>query len=121
MSFALSDPNAPTRGKAWRWWVCCLLLLATMINYMDRLTLNQLAIHIQAEFGMSNTGYGWVEGVFGLAFAIGCIIFGMIVDRWNVYWVYPLALIAWSAAGFLTGFATGFYSLLLFRVMLGFA
>ena len=36
-------PSEPDRGQAWRWWVCCLLLLATMINYMDRLTLNLLA------------------------------------------------------------------------------
>ena len=39
----ISSPAPPPRGAFWKWWVCGLLLLATMINYMDRLTLNQLS------------------------------------------------------------------------------
>src|SRR5262245_49199458 len=113
--------NTLARGQFWRWWVCGLLLLATMINYMDRLTLNLLASHIRIELGLSKAEYGYLESGFGLAFAVGAIAFGFIVDRWNVFWVYPLALIAWSAAGFFTGFAAGFASLLMFRVFLGFA
>src|SRR5262249_40735356 len=68
----------------------------------------------------SNQGYGWIEGGFGLAFAIGCITFGLIVDRWNVLWIYPLALLGWSAAGFITAFSWNFESLLFFRMLLGF-
>jgi ACS family hexuronate transporter-like MFS transporter len=113
-------PPVPVRAPLWRWWVCGLLLMATMINYMDRLTLNLLATHIRAEFTLSNQGYGWIEGGFGLAFAIGCITFGLIVDRWNVFWIYPLALLGWSVAGFITAFAWNFESLILFRMLLGF-
>src|SRR3954447_21932831 len=94
------------RGRAWRWWVCCLLLLATMINYMDRLTLNLLADHINKDLGLSLNDYGSIEAGFALAFAAGAICFGFIVDRWNAFWVYPLAVIGWSAAGFATGMAT---------------
>jgi ACS family hexuronate transporter-like MFS transporter len=108
------------RGPSWRWWVCGLLLMATMINYMDRLTLNQLAEEIQSEFALRNVQYGWIEGGFGLAFAIGCLVFGLTVDRFNVVWVYPLALLGWSVAGFLTAFSWDFKSLLVFRMLLGF-
>ncbi len=112
---------ANTRGPAWRWWVCGLLLLATAINYMDRLTINQLKVDIENNLRLEKqTDYGWIEGAFGLAFAIGCVVFGFFVDRWNVFWVYPLALIGWSVVGFLTGFAQGFWSLLLLRSLLGF-
>ena len=31
--------NAPARGASWKWWITGLLLLATTINYMDRVTL----------------------------------------------------------------------------------
>jgi ACS family hexuronate transporter-like MFS transporter len=93
--------------------------MATMINYMDRLTLNQLKVHITADLGLNDSHYGWVEGCFGLAFAGGALLFGFLVDRWNVAWLYPLALIGWSAAGFMTGFAQGFVTLLLFRMLLG--
>jgi ACS family hexuronate transporter-like MFS transporter len=91
-----------------------------MINYMDRLTLNQLQVPLEKDLGLvEDVHYSFLEAGFGLAFAVGAIVFGFLVDRWNVFWVYPLALIAWSAAGFFTGFAQGFVSLLVCRACLG--
>jgi ACS family hexuronate transporter-like MFS transporter len=121
MSVSLPNLRLEERSSAWRWWVCCLLLMATMINYMDRLTLNLLARTINTDLGLDERGYASIESGFALAFACGAIVFGFIVDRWNVFWVYPLAVLAWSAAGFFTGFATGFVTLLLCRVLLGLA
>lgn len=112
---------AIVRSPSWRWIVCGLLLLATMINYMDRLTLNLLATDINKTLGLDKSDYASIESGFALAFAAGSILFGFLVDRWNVFWVYPLAVLAWSAAGFFTGFADGFVSLLLCRVLLGLA
>ncbi|MFO0876385.1 MAG: MFS transporter [Gemmataceae bacterium] len=109
------------RSPAWRWWVCGLLLMATMINYMDRLTLNLLAKYILEDLGLTVKHYAMIESGFALAFALGAIVCGFIVDRWNVFWVYPLAVLAWSAAGFFTGFASGFATLLTCRVLLGVA
>ena len=37
------NAGATAHRSTWKWWVCSLLLLATMINYMDRMTLNQAA------------------------------------------------------------------------------
>ena len=106
--------------SSWRWWVCGLLLLATMVNYMDRLTLNLLAKHINSDLGLNKVHYAAIESGFALAFAGGAIVFGLLADRVNVYWLYPFAVLAWSAAGLLTGFATEFYSLLACRVALSF-
>src|SRR4051794_30605985 len=90
---------AESRGQAWRWWVCLLLLMATMVNYMDRLTLNLLAVPIEKELGLTDNQYADLEMAFGLAFALGAVVFGFTVDRFNVFWVYPLAVLAWSASG----------------------
>src|SRR5262245_59224401 len=121
MSVPLPDLRVHQRSRSWCWWVCCLLLLATMINYMDRLTLNLLAKTINEDLGLDKLAYARIEVGFALAFALAAIVFGFIVDRWNVFWVYPLAVVAWSAAGFSSGLATGFYTLLLCRFLLGMA
>ena len=115
------DPLAPDRGRSWRWWVCGLLLLATMINYMDRLTLNQMAKPIMADFGLDDRQYGQLESAFGVAFALGAILMGWMSDRWNVRGVYAAAVLLWSLAGFLTGLAQGFLTLLICRFLLGLA
>ena len=113
-----TTPN-PAAISHWRWWICILLMLATVINYMDRMALNQLALRIQFSLGLNNTQYSYLESAFSAAFAIGAILTGYIVDRTNVRWVYPLLVLGWSAAGVLTGYATGFAMLLSCRLMLG--
>jgi len=104
----------------WRWWVAIMLLLATMINYMDRQTLSTLSVRITNQFKLTEEQYGELEFVFGVAFAIGSIVFGVAADKVPVRILYPSVLFAWSVMGFLTGFTTGFNNLWYCRGLLGF-
>ena len=115
-------PPSPTDSPAvspWRWWVCGLLFLATTLNYMDRVALNQMALRIQIALDLNDEEYSRLESGFSLSFALGAIISGVIVDKISVRWVYPVAVFGWSVAGVLTGYATGFWSLIACRIMLG--
>ena len=121
MSVVVPDLRLPSRSRAWKWWICGLLLLATMVNYMDRLTLNLLAPRIQQEMHLSDIDYGRVESGFAVAFAVGAVLMGWLADRTDVYWLYPAVLLVWSAAGFATGFTQGFAWLFTCRFLLGLA
>ncbi len=107
------------RSTTWRWYICVLLLLATVVNYMDRLTVNTVAIEIQKEFQLNDQQYGDTEFGFGMAFAAGSLLFGWLVDRIGVYWLYPVVLVGWSAMGFLTGLSQSFDQLYYLRIGLG--
>ena len=107
-------------SQSWRWMICGLILLATMLNYMDRQTLSQAATDITKELNLSNQAYGNIELAFGIAFAAGGIVLGFAADRISLRWLYPAVLIAWSAAGFATGWARGYQDLLVCRILLGF-
>lgn len=111
---------AEARSSSWRWWVCGLLLLASMINYMDRQTLANAAVRITKQFTLSQEQYGNLEFGFGWAFAVGSVVFGFMVDRISVRWVYPAVLFLWSAIGFLTGLVRNYDELLICRIALGF-
>ncbi len=108
------------RSSSWGWWVSLLLLLATMLNYMDRQTLANLSQRIKDAFSLSNEQYGELEFGFGVAFAAGSVFFGMLADRYSVRWLYPAVLLLWSLTGVLTGFCNDFRSLLYCRILLGF-
>lgn len=108
------------RSANWHWWVSGLLLLATMINYMDRQTLSNLSVRITNQFQLTQEQYGDLELVFGVAFAVGSLFFGSLADRVSVRWLYPSVLLAWSAVGFATGLTQGYRSLLVCRALLGF-
>lgn len=111
-------PFTPT-ASPWRWWVCILLMQATVINYMDRIALNQLAKPIKLALGLDDVDYSLLETFFSVAFAIGIFSTGLLVDRVSVRWVYPIMVAGWSLAGVLTGFAGSFWMLLTCRFMLG--
>jgi MFS family permease len=107
-------------GGAGQWTVCGILLLATMLNYMDRMALNNMSVRITDELELTQERYGDLEFAFGLAFAAGSLCFGMLADRLSIRWLYPAVVVAWSLVGLLTGLAEGFGQMLACRTMLGF-
>jgi len=113
---AIAEPRATLRS----WGICVLMLLATMLNYMDRLALSQQATEISTELKLSNEDYGRIEAGFGVAFAVGGIVTGLIADRLSPRWLYPAVLMGWSTVGFATGWVTSYRELLVCRVLLGF-
>ncbi len=109
-----------SKSTAWVWWVSGLLLLATMLNYMDRQTLSNLQVRIKTELNLNNEMYGNMEWGFGWSFAAGSLFFGYLSDRVSVRFLYPAVLLAWSSIGVLTGFCKGYESMLGCRILLGF-
>jgi ACS family hexuronate transporter-like MFS transporter len=73
------------------------------------------------EFRLDEVQYGHIESAFAVAFALGAIVMGFLADYVNVRWLYAASVVAWSVAGFVTGFAQGFVTLLLCRFLLGLA
>ena len=90
------------RPVSWKWWVCAALLLATMLNYMDRQTLALTSTQLKLERNLTDARYGVLGGWFSYAFAFGSIFFGYIADRVGPRRLYPLVLIGWSVAGILS-------------------
>jgi MFS transporter, ACS family, hexuronate transporter len=113
---SIAEPRASLRA----WGICGLMLVATMLNYMDRQALAQQATEISRDLSLNNEDYGRVEAAFGLAFAVGGIVTGLIADRVSPRWLYPVVLSGWSAVGFATGWVTTYRELLACRILLGF-
>lgn len=101
------------------WLIVWLMFLATLINYMDRQALGSASPYIKAEFKLSEEQVGRLEFAFGLSFAVVQVVAGWLADRFSIRAIYLGALLLWSAAGFATGFASAFESLLWCRVLLG--
>ena len=104
---------------SWKWVVVVMMLLATVINYMDRAALGNLSSFIKKDFHLNNEGYGRLEEWFGYSYAVFLVVSGILADRWSLRWLYAGALLVWSFAGFATGFVDTFSQLLVCRVILG--
>src|SRR5262245_17744618 len=111
------DRHAPF--ASWRWGVVWLMFLATMLNYMDRQTLQSNAKFIMDEFQLDNEGYGWIEFWFSVSYGIFQFPAGFLADRWNVRRLYAVALLVWSAAGFMIGMSQTVLMMSACRFILG--
>ena len=95
-------------GGTFRWVICGLLFIATTINYIDRQVIGILKPTLQAQFGWSEIDYADIVFSFQLAYAIGLLIAGGVVDRIGARMGYAVAIVVWSVAAMAHAEATVF-------------
>src|SRR3954471_11948764 len=103
-----------------RWWIAGLIFLATLINYIDRLTISVLAPVITRDLGLTNTEFGGILTWFLLAYTISQGLSGKLYDRIGTKRGFVCSIFVWSIAAIGHAFARGLSSLSAFRFMLGF-
>src|SRR5687767_5773627 len=112
-----NDVGFKLRGL--RWWIVGLIFLATLINYIDRLTISVLASEITRDLGLSNTEIGGIFTWFLLAYTISQSLSGKLYDRIGTRLGFTISIIVWSLAAMAHAFARGLGSLSLLRFVLG--
>ena len=81
-----------TRVGRVRWLICGLLFLAATINYVDRQVIGILKSTLQGQFGWSEIDYSDIVFSFQLAYAIGFLFAGRLIDRVGTKVGFSLAL-----------------------------
>jgi MFS transporter, ACS family, hexuronate transporter len=81
-----------------RWLVLWLLLLITIVNFIDRQTVSVLAPLIRASLHLSNAQYGRIVAAFQFGMMTGEFPMGWLMDRWGVRFGLLGAVLWWSAA-----------------------
>ena len=101
----------------YRWRICALLFAATTINYMDRSVLGVLAPTLQYRvFHWSDQDYALVNMAFKMAYAIGMLTMGAIIDRLGTKIGYMLSIGIWSVFGMLHAAVRPAFSLIGFSL-----
>jgi len=102
-----------------RWWVATLLLIAGLINYLDRTIVSVAAPVIAKDLGLTPSRLGVLLSAFFWSYALMQIPIGWLSDRFNLRWLYAGCFALWSLTSGLTGFAGSLGMLLVLRVVLG--
>lgn len=96
-----------------------LLVVAVLINYVDRGNLALAAPLIKTEWGLSATQLGVLFSAFFWTYMVLQFAIGHLVDRFSANIALAAGFLIWSVATALTGLAIGFVTLLVMRLMLG--
>jgi ACS family hexuronate transporter-like MFS transporter len=129
MSTMISTSAAPKSNI--RWVVCGLLFLATTINYMDRsvFSLIEPLLHLRfmgwipgidaAHQAIYNLNYGRIIICFQIAYGIGLLFAGRIIDKLGTKRGYALAILIWGCASISHSLVTSVLGFCIARVVLG--
>jgi ACS family hexuronate transporter-like MFS transporter len=99
--------NLPEKIGSYRWRILALLFMATTINYIDRSILGVLGPTLRDKvFGWSVQDYANITIAFQLAYAIGLLTMGGIIDKLGTKRGYTLSIAIWSVFGMLTSLVT---------------
>lgn len=131
----ISQPSLVEKIGNYRWRICALLFFATTINYIDRnvLSFTMLdemfrkdmlgmaadSVLTQADHDHFKEMMGYVDAAFKLAYAIGFLIMGYVIDRIGTKKGYSFAIGLWSLAGVLNAFVGSIRGLSITRFLLG--
>jgi len=91
-----STLSAGTRLGRVRWTVCAMLFVATSINYMDRQVIAILKPTLEHSIGMTEVSYGYIVDAFQIAYAIGLLAAGRLIDKLGTRIGYMLVMAVWS-------------------------
>jgi MFS transporter, ACS family, hexuronate transporter len=121
MSFSSVNENI---GRH-RWTICALVFAATTVNYLDRNVLGLLKPVLSADgvFGAlkadQELNYSTVVICFQIAYALGMLLAGKIIDKVGTKSGYAYSLIGWSIAAIGHAFGHHTWSFGMWRAALG--
>jgi MFS family permease len=106
--------------SSYSWYALGVLTLVYVFNYLDRTIIYILLPLIKREMAFTDVQLAMLGSMsFVIFFTVLGIPFGRLADRAVRKNMIAAGLVVWSLFSGLTGFATGFWSLLICRVMVG--
>jgi MFS transporter, ACS family, hexuronate transporter len=128
-------PATTTDVPGYRWRIVALLFFATTINYVDRSVLSYVVNNADFKRQMLdlapgalltadhekafNVLYGNVQSLFKLAYGLGFILMGWLIDRLGTRVGYAISIAIWSLSAVAHGFVGSVRGLMAVRVGLG--
>lgn len=112
------DLQAPTRAVQSR--LLFFLLLAYILNFLDRQMLGILAQPIKADLNLTDAQFGAIGGLaFALLYSVLGVPLALLADRTRRSWVIAGSLAVWSGFTALCGTALTYGQLFLYRLGVG--
>ena len=104
-----------------RWWILATVIFGTFLGRLDQTVVNLALPKIISDFSISVSDAAWISTAYILANAIFVPVWGKLGDTAGRKRIYLIGFIGFIIASGLCGFAWNLSSMIVFRVIQGFA
>ncbi|MFL6717486.1 MAG: MFS transporter [Burkholderiaceae bacterium] len=105
--------------KKIQWVALTFLMLAGIVNYLDRSTLSIANHSISQEMGLNASQMGLLLSAFSIAYAFSQLPIGALLDKFGARAMLGLGMLVWSVAQLTGGLVQTLQQFLVARVFLG--
>ena len=102
-----------------RWAMLSFALIATILNYVDRLAFNYLSADGALRELISDEAFGYIGTAFFMGYMISNLVSGFVIDKLGTRLGYSLTMAFWTTASLLQALATLPLHFGIFRSLLG--
>lgn len=114
-----ASSTQPYPNQRYAWWVAILLATAYTVGYIDRQALTLMTEMVKADLGVSDTYMGWLNGSFGLFYAVAGMPIGYLADKKSRRAIISVGILLWTVACAACGLAQSYWQLFAARVGVG--
>ena len=109
----------PYPKPAYAWFVVGVLVMASLVSYVDRQVIALLVEPMKHDLEITDTQVGWLSSGFAIFYAVAGLPLAYVADRFNRRWLISIGIFLWSLMTVWCGLARGFWMLLIARIGVG--
>jgi MFS transporter, ACS family, hexuronate transporter len=101
----LTDTLIDNKPLRMRWVMISFAFLATVLNYVHRLSFNYLSADGELRKMIPNDAFGYIAMAFFIAYMLSNAFSGIVIDKLGTKLGYSLCMFFWTTAGLVHAFA----------------
>ena len=114
------DPLTREKLPPIRWVMISMAFLATVLNYIHRLSFTYLSAGADLRHIISDQAFGYIATAFFIGYMISNAMSGFVIDRLGTRLGYAIYMACWTTAAMLHALAVSPFQFGMFRFLLGF-
>ena len=115
---AMTDPQ-PYPPRRYAWFVVFVLILASLIAFIDRQVVAIVVGPMQQDLGVGDTEIGWLYGVFALFYAAAALPIATLADKRSRKHIIAIGIFLWSLLTIACGLTRSYWQIFLARIGVG--
>lgn len=108
-----------SRAPMTAWLVLLLLMLASIVSFVDRQVVAIVVEPMKADLGVSDSEIGWLYGVFAVFYAIAAWPIALLADSKSRKHIIAVGIFFWSVMTIACGLSRQFWQVFLARIGVG--